>query len=126
MNKIDEAENKQDNHKTNSENKILRLFLNLIREVLAILFWGYVITKLFIFDFDIFLINNYFPDYAWLITYKFFIITAIFSTIWLFTKNIHILLWTLYIFFYPIILVFWKVPHFLLKNQSWNLIFNGE
>jgi hypothetical protein len=31
------------------------------------LLWGYVITKLFIFDIDIFLVENLSPNYLWLI-----------------------------------------------------------
>ena len=113
----------QKDQQPNKENKILRPFLNFVRETLAILLWIYVITKLFIFDIDIFLIEKIFPSYIWLINYKFFVLIGILAAVWLVTKNKRILLWSLFIFFYPVILVFWRIPFLLFKKRSWNLIF---
>ena len=97
-----EAENQEDNHQSKKKNKVLSGFLSFTRESLAILFWIYIITKLFIFDLDIFLVENYLPSFKWIIDYKFFILIGILSTIWIVTKNKHILLWFLYIFFWKI------------------------
>ena len=118
-----EAENQEDNHQSKKKNKVLSGFLSFTRESLAILFWIYIITKLFIFDLDIFLVENYLPSFKWIIDYKFFILIGILSTIWIVTKNKHILLWFLYIFFYPLVFFVWKIPFLLFKKQSWNLVF---
>jgi len=55
-----------------SNNKVVSFLSALIRELLAIFCWGYVITKLFVFDVDIFLAEKFFSNYLWLLNYKFF------------------------------------------------------
>jgi hypothetical protein len=102
---------------------IIRRLIVWVREILAILFWAYAITKLFIFDIDIFLIANLAPNYIWLINYKFFILIGILAVIFLVTKNRHILLWSLFICFYPVILFLWRIPVLVFKKKSWNLVF---
>ena len=94
-----------------------------IRESIAALFWFYVITKLFIFDIDIFLFGMFSPDYAWLLNYRCLILLGIVATFWLVTKNKHIILWTLYIFFYPVIVLLWKIPFFVFRQRSWSFVF---
>lgn len=74
-----------------------------------------------VFDFDVFLLEKFSPDYAWLLKYKFFILIGAVASIWLVTKNRHVLLWTAYIFFYPAIVLFWKIPFFVFKQKSWIL-----
>ena len=37
------------------------------------------------------------------------------------TKNKNILLWSLFIVFYPVIIFFWRIPVFIFKAKSWNL-----
>lgn len=98
-------------------------FVNAVRETLAVLFWGYVSIKLFVFDIDIFLINRFLPSYAWLLNLKFFIVIGVLALIWLCIKNKHILAWSLYVLFYPGIILLWKIPYFIFKQQSWILAF---
>src|SRR5690554_4108771 len=43
---------------------------NIIREGIAILFWMYILTKLFVFDFDIWVMAKFFPEYLWFLNYK--------------------------------------------------------
>ena len=97
-------------------------FLSMIREIVAILFWIYVVTKLFVFDIDLFLIQEFLPNYAWLLNVKFFILIGTAAVIWLITKNRHFLVGSLYIISYPIILV-WKITFFIFKQRSWILAF---
>jgi hypothetical protein len=98
-------------------------FFSLLREVIAASFWIYVLLKLFIFDIDVYLVNKYLPDYAWLLNFKFFILIGTIAIIWLVTKNKHILSWSLYILFYPVILLLWKIPFFVFKQKSWIFAF---
>lgn len=94
-----------------------------LKEFFAIILWLYVLVKIFIFDIDVFLVNKLFPDFARLLNFKFFILVGIIAVIWLITKNKHILAWSLYIFFYPVIIIFWKIPFFVFKQKSWIFAF---
>ena len=67
------------------------------------------------------MVKNYFPHAEWLLTYKFFVILAILCLFWIFTKKIILILWTLYVAFYPLILFFWKIPYFVFSRKSWTL-----
>jgi hypothetical protein len=87
------------------------------------LFWVYVILKLFIFDVDIFLVEKFSPNFVWLLNYKFFILIGTIAGIWLVSKNRHVLLWTLFIIFYPAVILFWRIPFFAFKQRSWVLAF---
>lgn len=98
-------------------------FINAIRETLAILFWTYILIKLFAFDIDVFLMSKFSPEYLWLLNLKFFILIGGIALIWLVTKNKYILSWSLYIFFYPTIIFLWKIPFFIFKQRSWILAF---
>lgn len=103
--------------------KVIKTIRVAIREVLAITFWTYVTVKLFVFDIDNFIVAKYFSQYSWIITYKFLIFFGALATFWLITKNSRVLNWMLYMIFYPVVVLFWKVPVLLYKMKSWNLAF---
>lgn len=107
----------------NNKKTFTRRFIVLIREIIAILFWGYVITKIFFFDIDIFLVEHFSPSYRWVLDYKFVILVGIIAVILLVTKNKHIVTWSLFILFYPFIFIFWRIPVLIFKKKSWNLLF---
>jgi hypothetical protein len=112
-----------DGNVTQQPNNKKNRFPGFLREALAIFFWLYLVTKLFVFDIDIFLIDKLAPNYTWLINYKFFILIGLLAIIFLVTKNKHIFWWSLFVLFYPIILIFWKIPILIFKKKSWNLTF---
>lgn len=95
----------------------------MVREFIAIFFWAYVLVKLFIFDADVLLINKLFPNYVWLLNVKFFILVGSIAVIWLITKSKTILFWSLYVVFYPVILLFLYIPFFVFKQRSWIFAF---
>lgn len=95
----------------------------LIREIIAIIFWCYVVVKLFIFDIDILLVHKFAPEYIWVLNFKFFILIGLISIFWLITKSKYILIWSSYIIFYPAIILLWKIPYFVFKQKSWLLAF---
>ena len=109
--------------RTQKEKESINHIFAITKEVVAVLFWIYVLTKLFVFDIDIFLVNKFFPEYAFLLNFKFFILIGTIAVIWLITKNKYILSWLLYIFFYPAIILFWKIPVFVFKQKSWLFAF---
>ena len=123
MNEAQNIENLSGSQLPINKKKPNNRLLFLVREVLAILIWIFVVTKLFIFDIDIFLVEKLSPGHIWLINYKFFILIGIIAIIFLVTKNRHIFLWSLYVFFYPVILLLWRIPLFIFKKRSWNLVF---
>lgn len=94
-----------------------------IREILSVTFWLYALTKIFVFDLDLYIVSQHFPETAWLINYKFFILIGVLAATWAVTKSQNILAWSAYILFYPIIVIFWKVPFFIFTMKSWNLAF---
>ena len=105
------------------EKGVVNRFSAVLKEIVASLFWIYVLLKLFVFDIDVFLVNKYLPSYAWLLNFKFFILIGTIAVVWLITKNKHVFSWTLYIFFYPAIVLFWKIPFFVFKQKNWIFVF---
>lgn len=105
------------------EKTVVGNFFTFLKEIVASLFWIYVLLKLFVFDIDVFLVGKYLPSHVWLLNFKFFILIGTIAIIWLVTKNKHILSWSLYIFFYPVIVFFWKIPFFVFKQKSWIFAF---
>lgn len=102
-------------------------FLNLrrlLRETASILFWAFLIIKLVIFDIDNFLIHSIFPQYDWLITYKFVFILLTLAIFWLLLGTKRALLIALYVVGYPLIVFSWKIPKTLLGSTT-NVIFTA-
>jgi hypothetical protein len=89
---------------------------------IAIFFWLYAITNIFIYNIDWFL-ENTFPVIGWVVKFKFPFILGIIALVWIFTKSTQILLWFLYIVLYPVLIILWKIPRFIWKQRSWNLTF---
>jgi hypothetical protein len=104
-------------------NGIARRSLFLVREVIAISFWIYAICKLFVFDIDVAVINYANPRYIWIAQYKFLLLLGTLSVVVLITKNKHLIVWSLYVLFYPLIALCWKIPRFAFKKGSWLLLF---
>ncbi|XOB41392.1 MAG: hypothetical protein ACKKMW_01530 [Candidatus Nealsonbacteria bacterium] len=105
------------------EKTTINKFSSFLKEVVALLFWTYVLLKLFVFDIDIWLINKYLPRYAWLLKFKLLFLIVFIAVIWLVTRNKHILSWSFYILFYPVIFFLWKIPTFVFKQKSWIFAF---
>ena len=105
------------------EKRTVSYLVKIVREIIAAVFWLYVLVKLFIFDIDIVLVNKFLPGYAWFLSFKFFIFIGVITIIWLITKNKYMLSWSLYALFYPLIVLFWKIPFFVFKQRSWVFAF---
>lgn len=93
------------------------------REILALLFWIYLITKLFVFDLDIYLLKNFLPEYAFILDYKYFAFLPAISFYWVWVGNSQFFRNIGYISFYPFINILWKIPKSLFQRRSWFLIF---
>lgn len=91
-------------------------------EAAAVLFWIYVICKLFIFDVDRYLIIRVDPRLIWIADYRFFILIGAAAILLLVSKK-YFLITALYIVFYPLILICWRIPYAIFKKGNWILAF---
>ena len=92
-------------------------------ETVAVLFWLYVITKLFVFDVDVYLLDLFAPKWAWLLNYKFPILLGLIVVGMVVSRSLTLGLAVIFIVFYPFIVLFWKIPRFVWKQKSWLLAF---
>jgi len=95
-----------------------------ILEILIFLFWIFLIIKIFIFDFDNFIIQTYFPSLTWAIKYKFFILIGFLVLLWLGLKNKEFFILICFVIFYPFFFLFWRIPKILFKTKNWVGIFS--
>lgn len=92
-------------------------------EIMSIFFWSYLIIKLFVIDFDVIIINKYFPKLNWIITYKFFALLAIIAFLIFFLKGRWLLKYLAFFLIYPFFLIFWRIPKLLLRTKNWIGVF---
>ena len=93
------------------------------REVVAPLVWVYILVKLFVFDADVYLINRFIPSADWLITFKPLVIMAILALTLLAIKSTNLLILLAFIIFYPVIVIFWRIPRSIYIRRSWSMGF---
>src|SRR5580704_13769040 len=67
-----------------------------LREAIAVIFWVYVILKLFVYDIDVYLAERFAPEKAWLLDYKFFILLCCAAIIALTFRSLLIFVWIIY------------------------------
>jgi hypothetical protein len=103
------------------EEKKYNKFQNFLENLIAIVFWLYILIKLFVYDIDSFLIKNYFPNTQWLIEYKFFVLLFIMVSFWFFTKKNYAVKLAFFIVFFPFVLLFCKVPYMIYQTKSWTI-----
>jgi hypothetical protein len=109
--------------KTREEMRVGDYLRNYLLEILALFFWIYTIMKVFVFDVDSWLANSFFPDYAWLLSFKLIYILALVSLIWLWVGTRDVIIWFFYIVFYPLVNILIKLPIYIFKQRSWLLAF---
>jgi hypothetical protein len=92
-------------------------------DLVAALFWLYAIVKVFVFDVDVYLVSLSSSDFVWLLNYKFLILLALILVAMLMTRSLLLGLAVAYVAFYPLVILFWKLPRFVWKQQSWLFAF---
>ena len=88
------------------------------REILAILFWIYLLLTLFVVEPLSCLVNIYAPEIGVLVYYRFFAFLVLCSILWILLGNscaFQLLTW---IIFYPFVWLFYRVPKFLLPRWA--------
>jgi hypothetical protein len=92
-------------------------------DVVGTIFWVYVTLKVFFFDVDRELVESLIPGHDWIIDFRFlaFLIIAAIAVLALGPRKA--LLCGAYIFFFPLIVLIWKLPKLLYKSKSWISLF---
>lgn len=88
-------------------------------DVLGTLLWSYLVIKVFIIDIDREMLANLGPSAVALLDYRVVAYLLLFAAaVWYWRSA-----WwrVLYVVFYPIVVLFWKVPYFLYRRRSWAL-----
>ena len=91
--------------------------------IVSILLWLYATIKLFVFDVDIYLVHQISPTLTWVTQLRFVVLIGAIGVLFAFCKTQTAIFALLYILFYPLIIVFWKLPVFIFKQKSWTLAF---
>src|SRR5439155_5482163 len=88
-----------------------------ILDLIAILFWSYAIVKVFVFDVDIYLVSFASPKFLWLLNYKLPILLGVILVAMLVTRSFVLGFAVVYVVLYPFVILFWKFPRFVWKQQ---------
>src|SRR5450759_2530702 len=91
------------------------------RELTAIAFWIYVVTKVFFFDVDYWLLSRFSPHLRWLVDYRFLWFVLALALVVLLASPLRAMGLVLYVMFYPFVLVFWRLPWLLMRLKRWTL-----
>jgi hypothetical protein len=87
----------------------------------ATAWWLYVFLRLFVGDFDRWVVAQVAPSLAWILDYRFFGVLLATSLFLILVKRKYV--WfPLYVLFFPLIVLFWKLPRFLYRRRSWILV----
>jgi hypothetical protein len=91
-------------------------------DIFAICAWLYAITKLFIFDIDVYLLSTISQKLVWILDYKFFaLIGAITASLFVLKKS-DILKFALFVIFYPLIVAIFLPPYLIYKTKNWMVL----
>lgn len=89
-------------------------------DAMALAFWAYLITKVFIADWDVHILNQLAPNLAWLLNFRLLgFIAAALLIIRLAGTKLGVI-WLAYIFAWPIIILAWRVPRLAFRRSRWN------
>jgi hypothetical protein len=92
-------------------------------DILATFFWLYCVTQLFIFDVVGMLFATLAPSFGWIANYK-FVGVLVFLIFQLFTwKRSVMMLFNSYLLFFPFVVIFWKIPNYLIFARDWRIPF---
>lgn len=93
----------------------------LLLDILGVLIWTYVFLKLFVFDVDRALLEWLAPDLLPVLNYRFFLFLGVMAVLVLLARKYWLAL--LYVFFFPLVVLFWKIPRLIYRTKSWLFAF---
>jgi hypothetical protein len=92
-------------------------------DLVAVLFWSYANVKVFVFDVDVYLVSLASSEFVWLLNYKLLILLGLILVAMLVTRSLVLGFAAVYVALYPFVILFWKLPRFVWKQQSWLFAF---
>lgn len=93
----------------------------IVREIIAALFWLGSLTKLFVFDWDIWLVSTYLPRLAWITGFRLAIFMGALAILALLWRGHSLWGFVGYVVVYPFVLGLWRLPAQIIKRRSWTL-----
>jgi hypothetical protein len=95
---------------------------SLLRDGVALIIWGYVLVKIFVFDIDFYLLNLVSPNLAWILNIRLFVLLSVIAVLWLIVGHKRFFALFAYIVGYPLVILFWKLPVFIFRRWAAFLI----
>jgi len=90
--------------------------------VAATVFWCYIFLKAFVSDFDRWIVSKVSPSLTWILDFRFFFVLLALTALVVFSRRRVAALAIIYVVAFPLIVIFWKIPRFYYRAQSWNLL----
>ncbi|MEK6277394.1 MAG: hypothetical protein AABM29_05205 [Actinomycetota bacterium] len=88
-------------------------------DAIGTLAWTYAFLKVFVFDVDREIVTSIAPGVEWLVDLRFFVVVAFFAIAVIALRPRSLLFAVLYVGFFPLVVMFWKLPRRLLRLKSW-------
>jgi hypothetical protein len=99
-------------------------FLWWTRELVAFVIWLFIFIKILIYDIDVLAISILPRQAETFLKYKIFFILGLIAALWLFLGNRRFIRGVVYVIFYPVVVLLWKIPKMLFKNWVLLLVFS--
>ncbi|KAF5071758.1 hypothetical protein DSECCO2_209240 [anaerobic digester metagenome] len=102
-------------------NKGTKNFQKALFTFIAIVFWVYFIINNLVFNFEEFIIEKFIPQISWINNWPLLKLALIVLLMFIILKFVlhRKAIWILYILFYPVVLIVFKIPYILIKNKRW-------
>lgn|GEM_PF-1584025 len=94
-----------------------------LANVIAFLFWSYLLVKLFVYDIDTYLLRTYSPSFSSIIDYKFFIFLALLVALLFILGTRKFFKLIAFVLAFPFFILFWQLPRLLFGNKNWMGLF---
>lgn len=83
--------------------------------------WLYVFAKVFIADFDRWVLDRVAPQWMWLVDFRAFVFMTLAALVLLLFRRKNAW-WMVYVVVWPLVVLFWKIPRFYYKRRDWLLL----
>lgn len=87
-------------------------------DVISLALWIYAFLKLFVGDVDRWILERISPNLVWLVDFRFFVVLGVVALILVGMRKPSAAWPFAYVAFFPLIVVFWKVPRFFFRLKS--------
>ena len=118
----DESEGEAKEKKTPPWKTLRWKLFFLAADLTGLVVWSYFILKVFVFDIDREIVESIAPSAAWIVDYRVLALPAIAALSALFLWRLLALAFLMYLIFFPVIVIFWKLPWFIAKRRSWTFV----